>query len=187
MIRLFLALPPSEEEARLLWDQWETFRFSSPRVRWIPADQFHVTLIFLGSLERTEIPVICDLMDDVSRLYAPFKLRTDGPGQFPGHGSPRVLIEHLSDSGFASAGQLGSLQHLLYQELKNRYSLEKRTFRPHITTARVQKHFAGPVLPLVPSGFRNITLSFDKLVLFESVLKPDAAVYNTVYDVNFEG
>lgn len=187
MKRLFLALPPSGEEAQLLWNEWESLRFSSPGVRWVPPEQYHVTLIFFGSVETSLIPSICVVMDDVSKLYAPFKVRTDGPGQFPVRGNPRVFIEHLTEGAGPSGGNLSSLQTLLNQRLKGEFTLEKRRFKAHITTARVKRHYNAPSRTERLPSFESLSLTLNHMVLFESVLKPDSAVYNPLYNVRFEG
>ncbi|MBF9014900.1 MULTISPECIES: RNA 2',3'-cyclic phosphodiesterase [unclassified Oceanispirochaeta] len=188
MIRLFLALPLSEGEAQVLWNKWEPSRFSSPRIRWTPADQYHITVLFFGDLEKSEIPVICAQMDEAARLYSSLKVKTDGPGQFPFKGHPRVFIEHLIEQGATAQGQLSSLQHYLYLNLKDRYKLGNRRFRPHITTARIGGNPKNTVIDLFngESGFYvsdEISFTLENLVLFESVLRPDGAVYSPLYSV----
>ncbi|MDC7234888.1 MAG: RNA 2',3'-cyclic phosphodiesterase [Spirochaetales bacterium] len=189
MIRLFLALPLSDKDGSLLYERWDARRFSSPFVRWIPAHQYHVTLIFFGELDKGDLPGICTLMDEAAALYPPFTLNTGGAGQFPLRGQPRVLIERLDDT---RDGALAAFRQFLYVSLQSRFSLEKKRFRPHITTARIRGQAGGgrknPVpLDTFTAGGSTLELSLDELVLFESVLRPEGAVYNPVYCVPLTG
>jgi RNA 2',3'-cyclic 3'-phosphodiesterase len=192
MTRLFLALSLSEEGARDLWDKWESARFSSPRIRWRAAEQYHITLLFFGNLEQTEIPVLCSVMDETAALYSSLNAVSEGPGQFPAKGNPRVFVEMLSEKGLAGEGQLASLQHFLYLNLKDKYPLEKRRFRPHITIARIVRNLKNStdILLSTGAGFydsRKMCYSLENLVLFESVLRPEGAVYSPVYSVKLKG
>lgn len=192
MIRLFLALSLSEEEAQDLWDKWESIRFSSPAIRWTRIEQFHITLLFFGNLDETEIPVLCSVMDEAARLYSPLNAVSEGPGQFPAKGSPHVFVEMFSEKGLPGEGQLASLQHFLYLNLKDKYLLEKRRFRPHVTTARIGRNLRNSADILLNSdpGFfnsRGMCFSLENLVLFESVLSSEGAVYNPVYTVKLKG
>jgi 2'-5' RNA ligase len=177
MKRLFLALPPREEDAAALWRQWEMRRTSSPRIRWLLPEDYHITLIFFGPVEEERISLIREQMDSCVPLYKPFVLKSAGADQFPRRGEPRVYVESLEDTD----GRLGSLHSLLRRNLESDFSLERRKFLPHITTARLKKSF-GDLPP-----YRDEPLAFvlDRLVLFESRLHPSGAVYDPLYEIFF--
>ena len=60
--RLFIAVRPSVAAADLV-DRLP--RFETPRVRWVPREQWHVTLRFLGDAEPEEVvaALVGDHMD----------------------------------------------------------------------------------------------------------------------------
>ncbi len=189
MTRLFLALTLPEYEAAALWRNREGMRVTSPRLRWIEASQFHITLLFFGDTESSDVPLICEAMDRGADLFPPPVLETNGPGQFPSKGQPRVIVEHLKDvSGLTGKGGLSSLHHFLYSALSPRIALEKRKFKPHITLARVSR---GAGMLAFPSPVETIergqTLHPVDLVLYESILRPEGAVYNPLYTRRLEG
>ena len=177
MKRLFLALPPREEDSTSLWRQWEMRRVSSPRIRWIEPEDYHVTLLFFGPAEEDRIPLIEEQMDLTASLYEPFLLRSVGADQFPRKGAPRVYVESLEDAD----GRLGSLHGLLRRNLDVHFSLEKRKFLPHITTARLK----GPSGHLPPYRDEPLEFHLDRMVLFESRLLPTGAVYTPLYEALF--
>ena len=177
MKRLFLALPPREEDAAALWRQWEPRRISSPRIRWLPPEDYHITLLFFGPVDEGRISLIRDAMDASAPLYKPFVLKTAGASQFPRRGAPRVYVESLEGSD----GRLVSLQNLLRRNLESDFILEKRKFLPHITTARLKKSFGD----LPPYRGEAIEFNLDRMVLFESRLHPSGAVYSPLYEVFF--
>ncbi len=177
MKRLFIALPPREEEAGALWRQWEARRVSSPRIRWLSPENYHITLIFLGPVEEERFSLIADAMDAAAPLYEPFILNAAGAARFPKRGDPRVYVEALEDP----SGRLSSLYSLLYRNLERDFPLEKRKFLPHITTARLKS--SSPPLP--PCGGAALVFHLDRMVLFESLLHPDGAVYSPLYELPF--
>ncbi len=187
MTRLFLAIPLPGDEADLLWQSREGMRFSSPRIRWIEPSQFHITLLFFGETESSCIPDICEAMDRAAELFPSPVLEADGPGQFPSRGEPRVVVEHLKDvSGRSGKGGCLALQQFLNSALSSRFTLEKRKFKAHVTLARVRR--GAGILPFDSSSApRGLLLHPRELVLFESILRPEGALYSPVYSRVLEG
>ena len=177
MKRLFLALPLSDGAAEELWRSWEPLRFSSPAVRWIPPEQFHLTLEFLGETPEHLIPDILDIMEETGRLYAPIPILTGEAGQFPPGGVPRVLFASLTEG----KNRTGKLRNRLHRRLSGLVRTEKRKFHPHITLARLRPGELmppgyAPGVPLPP--VRDL---LEEMVLYESRLSPAGAVYHELH------
>ena len=179
MKRLFLALTPESEDALALWESWEIFRLSSPRIRWMGPDQFHMTLLFFGDREEEDISLIADQMDRAADSFRFPSVQTAGPGQFPPGDHPRVFVETLEDA----SGTLDALQSALYQGLKADFPLESRKFRPHITMARLRRYSGHLQFHKRPS-FR---FPLKQMILYESVLHRDGAVYSPVCKTLLKG
>src|SRR5437868_8983890 len=76
MHRLFVAIRPPEDIRDLLIDAMD----DSADFRWQDDEQLHLTLRFIGEVER---PVADDLAADLARIRAqPFTLRIAGTGRF---------------------------------------------------------------------------------------------------------
>ena len=85
MQRLVVALPVPPAAARIL--------AALPRrglnARWVPAEELHITLRFLGDVAAGRVP---DVIDALSRVRRPsFSVEVDGLGSF-GDTSPRSPV-----------------------------------------------------------------------------------------------
>ena len=123
--RLFIALWPGAAVRRELAarrDAWTWPRSASP----VKTERLHVTLHFLGDVERDRIP---DLADALAVPFAPFSLQLVRHALWP-HGIA-VLEPELTPS---------PLMHLHLRLAKalegNRFVLDSRPYRPHVTLAR---------------------------------------------------
>jgi len=179
MKRLFLALTPEPDDALSLWESWEIFRISSPHIRWLRSEQFHMTLLFFGDCEENQISLIADQMDQAVETFRSPVVETAGPGQFPSGGKPRVFVETLKDS----SGSLTALQGKLYSCLRKDFPLESRKFLPHITMARLSRYPGHMIFHQRPA----LHFSVNQLILYESVLRREGAEYSTVYKSDLKG
>ena len=76
MHRLFVAIRPPEDVRDLLIDAMD----DSPALRWVGDEQLHLTLRFIGEVER---PIANDIAGALTRLRSPqFDLRVSGVGKF---------------------------------------------------------------------------------------------------------
>ena len=68
-MRLFFALDPEAELKRHI-DDWRFSNFReltiSGRARLVPADNFHVTLAFIGDVEQRDVDSLCSGVDDLA-------------------------------------------------------------------------------------------------------------------------
>src|SRR6056297_704144 len=63
----------------------------------VPEKQLHITLLFLGDTDESEIP---DIIEKLSGISADaYSVYTNGPGAFPSMKNPRVLWIGLKDHG----------------------------------------------------------------------------------------
>ena len=175
MPRLFVALrpPPAIRDALLDLDD-----DGVPGARWQDDDQLHLTLRFIGEVER---PVAEDVAACLAQVHAAAPvLRLAGVGRFEHRGrtdtlwaaiAPRDAVAHLHrkvDQACVRAG----------------LAPEGRAFLPHITVARLPRSLGGS--PAIPAWLgRHAGLSSDAfacphLVLYQSFLDRDAARYEPV-------
>jgi 2'-5' RNA ligase len=126
MPRLFVALPVPEEIA----DALMPLQSGVPDARWMPPENFHVTLCFAG-----EVPggTMRDFEEELSDIAGPrFALALAGVGQFSSGKQPRALVATVERSD-----RLDWLQQKVATVARNSgIELERRKFRPHVTLAR---------------------------------------------------
>src|SRR5471032_3233109 len=88
MPRLFTGL----EIPKALGESLSLLRGGLPGARWIDAENYHVTLRFIGDIDDALANEIADVLGRVHRR--PFELRLDGLSSFGGR-KPRALVATL--------------------------------------------------------------------------------------------
>jgi RNA 2',3'-cyclic 3'-phosphodiesterase len=171
MHRLFVAIRPPEEVRDLLIDAMD----DSPAFRWVGDDQLHLTLRFIGEVER---PVANDIAAALQGIRSPgFRLRIKSVGKFERKNGgalwagiePREPVVALSAKVERAVQQAGM-------------EPEHRTFSPHVTLARWNRRNAGAVDAFLSrnSDLRSDPFDVDRFILFESKLSRHGAHYEEV-------
>jgi 2'-5' RNA ligase len=103
-------------------------------LRWARAEQFHLTLRFLGGVQAERVDDAVAALLKECRLFAPLQLTASGLGSFPKSGSPRVLWVGVEDQ----SQQLERLWKTV-QTVTQPFTAEppERHFVGHITLARL--------------------------------------------------
>ncbi|MGJ3438782.1 RNA 2',3'-cyclic phosphodiesterase [Pseudomonas sp. Je.1.5.c] len=126
--RLFFALSLSEAQHRAIaqWRRELGLRSGKP----VPAENFHLTLLFLGDVDAAQLPALCAAVDSISRPQAPLRLVLDRLQVWP---RPGVLVLEAEQTPPA----LRQLVYALEQAaLALGIARESRDYRPHLTLAR---------------------------------------------------
>jgi RNA 2',3'-cyclic 3'-phosphodiesterase len=142
-----------------------------PRAKWVPKQNQHVTLKFLGSTWPRLVPWVHETIASVANAQAPVSTRVLGLGAFPNTRRARVLWVGLEDA----EARLVRIAAALDEALVREFTPEKRGFTPHLTVARFDPQVALEGLEemeLVSEPF-----DVDRIVLFRSHLRRPAPVY----------
>jgi RNA 2',3'-cyclic 3'-phosphodiesterase len=169
-VRAFLALPLPEEQRRLLAGYVEECARQAPGYRWVPAENLHITLRFLGSLETSRLEQLRRGLEGV-RMPA-FELGLDGRGSFGPRAAPRVVWLKVG-AGRADCAALAAAVEDACRAAG--LESEERPFRAHVTLARARP--APSPLPDLPSPPRLEPWTVADFVLYESRLGGPAATY----------
>jgi 2'-5' RNA ligase len=104
-------------------------------IKWVPIDNLHLTLKFLGDVDNTAVPHVCDVIREVCEPYGPFELVFGGTGAFPNLDRPRVLYAGVQDP----SGSLTQMVTRLESELAELgFKPEPRDYTPHLTLGRTR-------------------------------------------------
>ena len=179
-LRLFVAFEVPEAVRAELARVVEPIRDRFPKARWVPVENQHVTVKFLGSTYPRLVEWVTSTVEEIAASHAPFQTRVTGLGAFPNARRARVLWAGLDDPGSRSAAIAGGLDDALAREFK----VEKREFTPHLTVARFD-----PPVALDPGEilFESEPFTVDRVVLFRSHLRRPAPVYEPVAMFPLEG
>ena len=159
-LRLFAALPLPED----LQDRLAALAEPLPGVRWLPAENLHVTLRFLGRSTRLQQEkVLAELDQDLA--HDPFLIGFGGLGTFPYPAKATVVWLAVAAGGDDLADLAVSCERAA---VAAGYDPEERPFHPHLSLARVRpaQNLTALVDEYPPFPGR---LYVDAVVLYESI------------------
>ena len=152
-------------------------------VRWVPAENIHLTLKFLGDVSVHNLPLLEDALRSEALGRTAFALSVGGLGAFPSENQPRVLWV-----GVEAPDVLMSLQRGIESRMERLgYAREKRSFNPHLTLGRVSRSATAREVRQVARLLREYKLGFlgvsevEAVHLFRSDLRPAGAVYTRLF------
>lgn len=183
-IRAFIAI---ELNAQLQSQLAEIIRqLKSPQtaaVRWVAAQNIHLTLKFLGEISTANLQMLTSRLQAEAQRHAPFEITVGGLGAFPNPRRPRVVWV-----GMQAPPALTSLQHGVENETNRLgYTPEDKPFSPHLTIGRVTNNADPAEVQQVAAALGKMTVGelgsvrVDAITLFRSDLQPTGAVYTVVY------
>jgi len=172
-MRLFFGLPWPEElrdELARRTKVWE----GRTGLRTVKAENWHLTLRFLGDTPEESVPALVTLMETWSRRRGALTFVDRGWGCFGSHAVPRVVtlaLEALPDARRA----VEAFQKVLDAA---DFPGDGKPWKPHITLAYGQGDLQGTWPDDVKGGRAPVVLP--RIVLFESELGPAGSVYKEV-------
>lgn len=153
--------------------------------RWVPAENMHLTLKFLGDVSETNLEVLKDVLRTVVTNHEKFEMSIGGLGAFPKAQRPRVIW-----IGIEAPPELSSIQRNLESETARLgYARERRPFSPHLTLARVSRNASARHVQQVAQALNSFKVGFlgvarvEAIHLYRSDLHSGGAVYTNQYSV----
>lgn len=148
-------------------------RAEIPGARWVPAEQIHLTLAFLGEIDEKASE---RLIAELARIQsATFNLSFDGTGCFPNRHHPRVLWV-----GMQQEHALTRLAVEIQTVVRTcGIPLEDRPFSPHLTLARLKLPCSREVATFL-NQHRTVKIpsfTVEQFILFQSRLTQQGAVH----------
>jgi 2'-5' RNA ligase len=172
-------LETGEEERQALVGWAEEVVGSDRGMRVVDPASVHLTMAFLGHRALDEIEPLSELVAGFDGREAPAPLRTAG-ALWLSPRKPHVLTVAVADE----SGRLRALHEDLWTGLEELgHVRERRTFRPHLTVARVRHGWTAPNhrLPELPERPVRAT----GLVLLRSWLGGGPARYEELARADF--
>lgn len=170
-LRLFVAFDVPDEALGAVDRAEAPLRERFPRARWVPRENRHVTLKFLGATWPRLVEWVRGSIREVAAEAGPVPTRLTGLGVFPSPRRARVLWVGLEDPNARFARVAASLDEALSRE----FAPEKRAFTPHLTIARFDPPVGLDATDLV--AVQGEPFEVDRIVLYRSHLRRPAPVY----------
>ncbi len=182
-MRTFIAieLPPEIREG--LYRLMEELQREGIQGRWVPPENLHLTLRFLGNIEEDRIEGIIGTMKGAAETASAFPISLKGLGAFPSLSRPRVLWVGVEKG----RKELSHLQRNLEKRLISQgLPPEDKSFKPHLTLARFKFPKEEIKRKVLQACQRRKGLVWGEtiathLTLFESILSPQGAKYKKIH------
>ncbi|WP_417736924.1 RNA 2',3'-cyclic phosphodiesterase [Rosistilla oblonga] len=135
-IRSFIAIPLTDEIQNAAGRMVDRLREPATGVKWVDADNLHLTLKFLGDVDNIEVPDVCKALRKCCANAEPFSLSIQGIGGFPDLQRARVVWAGVEDQ---SSGLCPLAESIDIEMGKLGFKREFRDYTPHLTLGRLKK------------------------------------------------
>jgi RNA 2',3'-cyclic 3'-phosphodiesterase len=152
-------------------------------VRWVPMENMHLTLKFLGDISPSNMNMLCQMLHAETDLFNCFDLRLNGLGSFPSLKRPRVIY-----IGIQAPAALEVLQRGIESASRRLgYESEERGFSPHLTIGRVRQNITATEQQVIRRALEETEIDslgstrVDSVHLYKSDLRPTGSVYTRLF------
>lgn len=186
--RLFAAVLLPEAVRRACVGLQDALRPRGVPVRWVPPDNLHITMVFMGETGVERIDGVRAALDAACAGIAPFTAVTGAAGYFGSRRAPRVLwlgLERGADAcGFLYARMAEHLAAIGFRSDAKRY-------HPHITLGRVRATRRAAELTSGLDSIKTDAVGYDvpvdRAVLIRSALSPRGSKYTILHETPLKG
>lgn len=158
-------------------------RIGNSSVRWVPAQNMHLTLKFLGEVSQTDVGILTGILRAEAESRSAFDITISGLGSFPNSKRASVLF-----IGIQAPAELEALQRGIESAcVRAGYRPETRPFSPHLTIGRVRRGVTSSDRTKIRRTLDEFkidslgTARVDSIHLFKSELQPGGAVYTKLF------
>jgi 2'-5' RNA ligase len=184
LLRSFIAIEIPLEIQQNIYKETSYFRRQiDGLVRWIPPENMHLTLKFLGDISPSNVEFLMHMLRNEADNVGCFSIHLTGLGSFPSLKRPRVIYIGIH----APAGLEALHRGIESASRRLGYESEERPFSPHLTMGRVKQNITAveqqKIRRCIEATQVDVlgTARVDSVHLFKSELKPSGSVYTRLY------
>ena len=186
-MRIFVAINLTDEVRRRLYAGVGDLRAADFPIRWVPPENIHLTLKFLGEVPPEDVDEVGAALREALAGAKAFDLRVAGLGAFPSRRNPRVVW-----AGVDGGRQLEDVHERVEGALALLgYAKEERAFHPHLTLGRVRRRSEPSRLQGLDAALERIEFEAvspaGSVDVMKSELAPTGAEHEVVAQVDLEG
>jgi 2'-5' RNA ligase len=176
MIRTFIAVDIPQDIKMDLDRLISGFRHEGKGIRWVRAQNLHLTLRFLGDVDENSIPGLAESIKTNLNNTKPFDLALKGLGGFPNLKKPRVIWIGSNDP----ENRLYDLAFNVENACREAgFGKSDKKFSAHLTIGRIKfpKGLEGILKVIENSDFASELFSVGEVVIYKSVLSAAGPTY----------
>ncbi len=182
--RCFIAIELSREIKQALGAIQDELKKTVDGVKWVRPDNIHLTLKFLGHIEKEVVEKTKDILGRAAGRTKPFLMKLSSVGAFPDPSRPRVIWIGIDENK-----ELSSLAGLIEEELVPLgIEKESRPFHSHLTLARVKflKDKSSVKNAFASLEVPPVEMTASKITLFQSTLRREGPIYTVLHEAGFK-
>ena len=178
MKRVFIAI--IIELSTELQQDWQQLKhkLGTEKVRWVPSENFHITLRFLGSISEEQEKQVQNCILQACNNQPAFSFELGNFSYFKRRGKPVVVFVDLQ-----KIEELTELATQINESLKNVGFEAIQKFRPHLTLGRIKHLKDESVFFEVMNNFKETHvqhIDVKEVILYESILHPEGPEYKII-------
>jgi len=164
----------------------ESLRNDLPQnnIKWVPAENYHITLKFLGDLHVKKIEAVQQSLHRISKFQSPFDVKVSGIGAFRNWSRPEVVWLGISTPRPHTK---------LHTDLDKEFEFvgvapDKHLYKPHLTLARIRNSEGlTDIREPARKHFSSLELieTVSEIVLYDSLITPQGPKYTAIERYNF--
>jgi RNA 2',3'-cyclic 3'-phosphodiesterase len=188
VIRAFIAINISaeiEQRLKTISQDLQQSLHGMP-VRWVPVENIHLTLKFLGDVSISNLDLLKKVLDSESLGHLPFEFSVGDLGAFPSVRRPRVIWVDVK-----APPDLLALQRGIDNETARLgYAREERPFSPHLTLGRISRNASSDEVRQISEVLSNVKVGYvgtakvSAVFLYRSDLHPSGAIYSAIHSAS---
>lgn len=175
-LRCFISLELPEELKKNIYGYIEKLKAAGSDVKWIPPENLHLTLKFLGNTPEELLKNINERLISLSKSHDRFSLQVSGAGAFPNIKYPRVIWLGVHDSE-----ETIKLQRDIDESMAELgFKRDEKQFTPHLTIGRVRSLRNKDALIKELAALKEVDfgkIEVNNITLMKSELKQGGAEY----------
>lgn len=173
-LRCFISLELPEELKKNIYGYIEKLKAAGADVKWIPPENLHLTLKFLGNTQEELLKDINERLISLAKSHERFSLQVSGAGAFPNIKYPRVIWLGVHDSE-----EIIKLQHDMDESMAGLgFEKDDKQFTPHLTIGRVKSMRNKDALIKELATLKEVDfgkIGVNNITMMKSELKPGGA------------
>lgn len=173
--RVFIGIPIDKQSQQHINELLKPIRDSRRDIRWVPENNRHLTLAFLGNRPISEVDNLIRQFDESYQQETRFQSRLSTLERFP---DPTGRIIALTNEPTEPLDKLFQITLKLLQ--RNEIEFDRKRFRPHVTLGRIRrpKHVKKTFDQQI-----NINLDITKIMLYQSRLTELGSIYQPLKEI----
>ena len=184
-IRAFIAFKLPDRISESIREIQKELKNRGIKIKWVKPENIHLTMKFLGDIACDRVDSIETAIKASAEGLHPISLFARSIGVFPDLNRPRVVWIGIDGEIAILKGFQEKLDANLVQI---GFQAEKRSYKGHLTIGRVQKIPDHEILKTAVRDFFDYEtepFQADEVILFQSDLKPEGAVYTCLKNIRF--